>query len=312
MDIKNLFKESVEKYGGETKQLKFLPENRYNRDIFPATGQYDWLSGQLLYCLIRNIKPQKVLEISTSCGYATLFMALALKENKSGVVETFELDRSIAEVAEGNFKRYNVFQFVKLTTGDAKITSRNCGRDYDIYFLDSLHTENFARWFIESHVLPSVKNKSLFHVHDIMPVNARVRCWNGPPFKGSSLDPWISFKQKIANIATKVLIKKDAAETDELIPIKFNLPERPGQSPTYNGNRTTESVFGNKLVELMDNSEYVFVHNLIKEYPQLEPGKYNSKVMGRKDVDGNLLEWNESLWCYSEPLKRVYKNLITR
>jgi hypothetical protein len=309
MDIKNLIKESVKNYSSEMKNLGFLPENRYNRDIFPATGQYDWLSGQILYCLVRNMKPKKILEISTSCGYATLFMAMALKENKNGIVETFELDEDIAKIADNNFKRYNVSQFIKLTAGDARITSMNSAKDYDIYFLDSLHTKNFAEWFIKNHVFPSVKINSLFHMHDIMPYHAKVRCWNAPPIERSPLDPSVSFKQKIANIAMKILIKKDASATDELIPIRINAPE-PGKLPTYDGNRTTEAVFGNDLVKFMENGEYVFVHDLIKEYPELNPRKYNSKVMARKDAEGNLSEWNESLWCFSKAVKKAYSKLI--
>jgi len=236
-------------------------------------------------------------------------MALALKENKSGIIETFELDENFAKAALENFRRYNVFSFVKLILGDARKTSAACGRDYDIYFLDSLHTKDFANWFIESHILPAENKNALFHMHDVMPVDATVRCWSAPPIEGTPLDPAVSFKQKVKRAIKKLLSENDVAETDELIPINMHPPRSRGELPTYDGNRTTEAIFGNELVKFMNGSEYVFVHNLIKEYPQLEPGKYNSKVIARKDAAGDLLEWNESLWCYSEPLKEAHKRV---
>lgn len=291
MDIKYLIKNSIGVYGQETKRLEFLPENRYNTNIFPGTGQYDWFSGQLLYCLIRYIRPEKILEISTASGYATLFMASALKKNKKGIIDTFELNANIAKAAQDNFRRYKVSRFIRLITGDARTTSINCDKDYDIYFLDSLHSEDFARWFVKSHILPSVKNNSLFHMHDIMPRHAKVRCWQALPIK-----------QKVKNIIKKILRRTyNNAETDELISIKEN--------SLYDGNRTTEAILGNKLAKLMNKSEYVFLYDIADEYPELEPRKYNSKAMARQDAKGNPLEWNESLWCYSKPLKRAYKKL---
>jgi hypothetical protein len=72
-DILRTCDEAVSLYGEETECLRFLPENRYNRDIFPSGGQYDWFSGQLLYCLVRHLKPVRVIEISPGSGYTSLF-----------------------------------------------------------------------------------------------------------------------------------------------------------------------------------------------------------------------------------------------
>ncbi len=53
MSIHDIIRKAVEKFGAETRDLEFLPENRYNREMFPMTGQYDWFSGQALCCLMR-------------------------------------------------------------------------------------------------------------------------------------------------------------------------------------------------------------------------------------------------------------------
>ena len=80
MNIHKVIRRAIEQFGSETESLEFLPENRYNKNMFPTTGQYDWFSGQMLYCLIRYLKPRRILEISTASGYATMFMAMALKK----------------------------------------------------------------------------------------------------------------------------------------------------------------------------------------------------------------------------------------
>ncbi len=99
MGISDLFKKAADDYGHETATLAFLPENRYNRNIFLTQGQYDWLSGQLLYCLVRYLKPKRILEISASSGYSTMFMALALKKNQGGLIFSYELDPKAAKSA---------------------------------------------------------------------------------------------------------------------------------------------------------------------------------------------------------------------
>src|SRR3990167_7387453 len=116
--------EALRNYGKETALLRVLPENRYNRRMFPAQGQYDWFSGQALYCLVRHLRPRQVVEISCANGYSSLFMALALRENASGVLETFELSAKNARGAQENFRRFGVEACVRVHGGGARRTAR--------------------------------------------------------------------------------------------------------------------------------------------------------------------------------------------
>lgn len=87
-----LFEAAIRDYGAECDTLRPLAEARYDTAIFPTTGQYDWFSGQALYCLVRHRKPEAVVEISTSSGYSTLFMGLALRKYDDRVIG--RLDRT--------------------------------------------------------------------------------------------------------------------------------------------------------------------------------------------------------------------------
>src|SRR3990172_8364991 len=182
--------EALRTYGRETPRLRVLPENRYNRGLFPAQGQYDWFSGQALYCLVRHLRPQQVVEISCANGYSSLFMALALRENASGRLETFELSAKNARGAQENFRRFGVEACVRLHVGDARRTVREIPLEKTgLLFLDSLHSGPFARSYLET-LLPRLEARVPVHIHDILPPHARVRHFHGPPFRGRWTGNW--------------------------------------------------------------------------------------------------------------------------
>jgi predicted O-methyltransferase YrrM len=313
MGIRDLFKKAAIEYAQETSELAFLPENRYNEKIFITQGQYDWLSGQLLYCLIRYLKPKRILEISPSSGYSTMFMALALKKNEGGLIFSYELDPKAAKSAAAIFNDYQVNNFVKLHIGDAQKTSVLAPNDFNLYFLDSLHTETFARWFIETHVLKASRRDALFHMHDVLPRHARVRCHNGPPFEGTPLDPnrKISGSKKLKRTIKKILNVERQVE-DDRAPLCIYPPLSEKELPTYDGNCTTEAVLGNNLATFMKSEDYVFLYDVIDDYPNLEPSKYNSsfcRYYKRADYKNMPMEWNNSWWCSVTALKEAYKAL---
>jgi hypothetical protein len=310
MGISDLFKKAADDYGHETVELAFLPENRYNRKIFLTQGQYDWLSGQLLYCLVRYLKPKRILEISASSGYSTMFMALALKKNQGGLIFSYELDPKAAKSAATVFNTYQVNDFVKLHVGDAQITSVSSPNDFNLYFLDSLHTDTFARWFIKTHVLRASKNDAMFHMHDILPRHARVRCFNGPPFEGTPLDPnpKISRSKKLKKAIKKTLHIEKQMENGRA-PLCIYPPVSEKELPTYDGNCTTEAALGNDLAALMKPEDSFFLHDIIDDYPNLQPKKYDYLVYGCANCKNMPMEWNNSWWCKVNALKKAYRFL---
>lgn len=90
----------VHTFAFETECLLPVAERRYDRRLFPSTGQYDWFSAQILYCLVRFVKPQSIIEVSTSSGYSTLIQAIALKRNRSG---TIFINRIVQRMPRGSY-----------------------------------------------------------------------------------------------------------------------------------------------------------------------------------------------------------------
>ncbi|MFH1081395.1 MAG: class I SAM-dependent methyltransferase [Pseudomonadota bacterium] len=310
MNIQKTIKTAIDQFGHETEDLLFLPENRYNEDMFPTTGQYDWFSGEVLYCLIRYLKPRRILEISTASGYATLFMAKALKRNNWGKIDTFELNSKAAHAAIKVFRQSGVDAFVESYIGDARKTSLASPSDYTIYFLDSLHTEDFVRWFIDTHVMRSDRIDALFHMHDILPLYARVRRWNAPPFENDEYDenPALSGFGKSINMMRN-LLRVPHREDKKIIPIQTFPPGSQEVLETFDGNCTSEAIFGNKLAALIPPEGHVFLHDIANDYPQLTPRKYDHVAVGRSDSNNDPMEWNESWWCNVSDLKKAYRQL---
>ena len=82
------------------------------RQIPPETGKF-------LSILAASAPAGKFLEIGTSAGYSTLWIALACKSLGSKVT-TFEILKEKAKLAQETFKETNMEQYIELILGDAR------------------------------------------------------------------------------------------------------------------------------------------------------------------------------------------------
>jgi predicted O-methyltransferase YrrM len=291
--------EAVARYGQETERLRFLPENRYNVQLFPTIGQYDWFSGQLLYCLIRHLQPERVIEVSTSSGYSSLFSALALKANQRGRLETFELTPSSAAAAQANFDRYDVKDQVRLWVGDARETSAALLNErqqqspaVEILFLDSEHTEEFARSYLDQ-FLADTHPDSLFHMHDILPPDAKVMVRPLEGLKSLSFRPKGWIYRRLRRVAPG------------LVPHHI----RRWVTPVPYTKFTSEATFGHRLATHVPASQQAYTHSIIDRYPTLDGYRYDDTSVWRCGARGEPREWNDSWWSVCGPLAQAYQAL---
>jgi predicted O-methyltransferase YrrM len=76
-------------------------------------------AGQLLYALVRAIRPETVVEFGMSFGISTIYLAAAVTDNGAGRVVTTELsDRKVSK-ARSNLERAGVAAAVTVLAGDA-------------------------------------------------------------------------------------------------------------------------------------------------------------------------------------------------
>jgi len=103
-------------------------------------------TGEFLGVLVRATKARNVLEIGTSNGYSTLWLAAAASAIK-GHVATVELSESKLALAAGNFQRSGLAHAITQIHGEAgQVREATPAESVDLLFLDSERSE-YALWW---------------------------------------------------------------------------------------------------------------------------------------------------------------------
>ena len=110
-------------------------------------------TGELLSVLVQTRGAQAVLEIGTSNGYSTLWLAEAVRRLE-GHVTTIELDEDKRVLAHDNFQRAGLAPWVTLLAGDAsELLPTLPQAGYQLIFLDSDRQHYRAWWPQIRHLL---------------------------------------------------------------------------------------------------------------------------------------------------------------
>ena len=103
-------------------------------------------TGEFLLLLIRAARAKRVLEIGTSNGYSTIWLAHAVQPLK-GHVTTVERAAHKIEMARANFKRAGLESFIQIEHTDANdFMARPTREVSDFIFLDGPR-QFFAAWW---------------------------------------------------------------------------------------------------------------------------------------------------------------------
>jgi len=81
--------------------------------------------GDLLYTLVRAIRPERIIEFGTSFGISTIYLAAAVADNGTGHVVTTELSATKVQAARANLMETGLFAHVTVLEGDALATLRD-------------------------------------------------------------------------------------------------------------------------------------------------------------------------------------------
>ena len=135
--------------------------------------------GEFLVLLVRALKAKRVLEVGTSNGYSTLWLAYAV-EPMRGTVTTLERSEFKIEMARENFRRAGMEHVIDLRVGDAMDFLRTQANDaFDFIFLDSDRKHYIAWWRDVHRVLKAggviVADNTLSHAAEIAPFLKIVR-----------------------------------------------------------------------------------------------------------------------------------------
>jgi len=131
-------KDELERFGETTDAAT---DDRAHRmlNITRATGEF-------LRVLVQATAARRVLEIGTSNGYSTLWLAEAARAN-GGTVTTVEHAADKAALATANFARAGLSSSITLVHDDAgRLLQRSAPKAYDLIFLDAERTEYPGWW----------------------------------------------------------------------------------------------------------------------------------------------------------------------
>ena len=106
-----------------------VPHERRLRQITADVGRF-------LHVVVLATRPHAILEIGTSGGYSTIWLATAARHVGAGVV-TLEVDPAKIRQATAHLREAGVDDIVTVVQGDAFAYLRDCRQPVDFVFLDA-------------------------------------------------------------------------------------------------------------------------------------------------------------------------------
>ncbi len=145
----------------KTKSLDILPEDR----MLAITME----TGKFFNILLRAMNAKNILEIGTSTGYSTIWIAEAIQEN-TGKIITIEKNPNKIKRAKNNFTEAGVSDTIEIREGMAsdvlsELTSEGFQNHFDFVLIDS-DKEQCINYF--DIVLPLVKKNGIIATDNIL------------------------------------------------------------------------------------------------------------------------------------------------
>ena len=138
--------------------------------------QLDDLEAEISYLLLRELRPDSVVEIAPDGGWSTTWLLSALRDNGHGTLHSYDrydhCTRTVPRaLAAGRWR------FVR---GDIRERLHKLPGRTDYLFMDCAHAAGFARWYLRE-LFPRLAPGTFVSVHDIYPVRRGeshvVRAW---------------------------------------------------------------------------------------------------------------------------------------
>jgi caffeoyl-CoA O-methyltransferase len=135
----------------ESSLLTELTRQTHLRTLLPnmLSGH---IQGAFLSMISKMMTPNRILEIGTFTGYASLCLAEGLAEK--GVLHTIEVNEELEPFILNFFSKSLFAQQIKLHIGDAKEIISSLNEIFDLVFIDAAKLEYSAYYDL---VFPSVK-----------------------------------------------------------------------------------------------------------------------------------------------------------
>jgi predicted O-methyltransferase YrrM len=143
----------------EKKALAALEEMKKGRWYLNVTAR----EGRLLRQLTEAVGARRAVEIGTSSGYSSIWLALGLRAS-GGHLFTHEINPEIIKIARENFRKAGVDDLITVIEGDAHETIQRLKEPIDVVFLDA-EKKGYVDYLKK--LLPLVRPGGLILGHDM-------------------------------------------------------------------------------------------------------------------------------------------------
>lgn len=166
---KNLLKKLSSRYKNEYDKFCISKnETKSDKEYYINNGLFESVDAEILYSIIRDIKPKKVFEIGS--GFSTLVIARALTENKKrNNIKSYFLSFDPNPQKFLNYKINGLTSFKKTKAQNIPLSLFQKLKENDVLFIDSSHIAKIGSDVLYEYleVLPSLKKGVFVHIHDI-------------------------------------------------------------------------------------------------------------------------------------------------
>ncbi len=188
----------------ENELLKHINRETHLKVSMPRmlSGHYQ---GKLLSMISKMINPERILEIGTFTGYATLCLAEGLREN--GRIYTIDINLELEDMVRSNFKRSDLDLKIMYQIGDAKEIIPTLNEIFDLVFIDADKKNNATYYDM---IIDKVRSGGLILVDNVL--------WNGKVLNEGVSDQKTSFISKFNE-----MVSSDQRVEKLILPVRDGL-----------------------------------------------------------------------------------------
>lgn len=163
----------------ESDLLKHINRETHLKVSMPRmlSGHYQ---GRLLSMISKMINPERILEIGTFTGYATLCLAEGLKEN--GLIYTIDINEELEDMVRTSFRKSGIEDKIVYTIGDARKIIPALTETFDLVFIDADKKNNETYYNM---IIDQVRPGGLILVDNVL--------WSGKVLDDQKTDQKTSF-----------------------------------------------------------------------------------------------------------------------
>jgi hypothetical protein len=147
-------------------------------------GQYDFFDMVMLWKMIKHFGVRRVIECSPFKGWSTTVIQKGL-EGRDAVHISFDIQDFEPQIRR-NMAHHVPLSAWQFVLGDFKETILKFAQELstvDLLFIDSDHSADFARWYLDEAKLPEQLHAgALMHVHDIYPLGREPGSFGESPY----------------------------------------------------------------------------------------------------------------------------------